>query len=92
MTADADVADRRRRDDGCIQAFAEGAAGCNGVVVAPFAVFGNVQAGDFFFLVGADFHDRADDLIQDNRADDGEDVGDDCRDDLSEEQMRFAIE
>ena len=66
MTADADVADRRRRGSRRVNGFAEGAAGRNGVVVTPFAVFADVEARDFFVFVGADLHDGADNLIQDD--------------------------
>ena len=55
-------------------------------------MFANVQACDFFILIGADRHEEADDLEDDERADNGQGVSDDSGNNLSDEQIRAAVE
>ena len=52
----------------------------------------DIETCDFFRLVCTDLHEVADNLEEDVRADDGKSISDDDRNDLSEEQVRLAVE
>ena len=55
-------------------------------------MFPNIEAGNFFFFVGADRHEQADDFKDDEGSDDSQHIGDDRRNELGYQQVTAAVE
>ena len=55
-------------------------------------MFANVETGNFFFFIGPDGHEQADDFKDYECSDDSQRIGDDRRNELSGEEMAAAVE